>query len=274
MNCNTVILSYTSKLRSGACTAASGVFPVACMALIARKRNIKLESGSLQNARRALQSLLLYFSGLGLVKDSKVHVMGTDGDLINIESFFSGAIDTTSKTKGNSIITLLDGSFSCTDSQASFPFTYICSPSPDNLQPVVTQSSNGNLVLCALGSTITTAPSSIEAISSVQEVKEMERRVHSSFRKALSMSHRTEPSENSSVSGSLTARHFNPNLDLFCSLLDRMESATLEDRVVTMEADSNIVKAAIASRIKEVVSTKASLAQHFKAPICGALLSS
>lgn len=213
-----------------------------------------------------MQSLLLYFSGLGIVKEGKSHILGTDGTLVDIEGFFTGALDATSKVKGNSIVTLLDGSFSNIDSQPLPQVSYVAKESDGAAaQPKVIASANGNLLLCGMGQVSEASSSSGESTPVVEQPKVPERGM--SFKGSLSrtMSSSARRFWSANTSGSTTARNFNPNLDRFCSLLDKMESTAPEsETVLKTDADPHVVKAAIASRIKDVVSTKASLAQQYK----------
>lgn len=223
-----------------------------------------------------MQSLLLYFSGLGAVKEGKLHVMGTDGDLVDVEDCFSRALDATSKTKQNSIVTLLDGSYSWDDSQSCASVLYVGSGASESLQPKVHTSSNGNLMLCAMGQPSAPPPA---AAAAEEQIKDTSSR--NSFRRTVSSSHRRTLSGHNS--GSMSARHFNPNLDLFCTLLDKMESTSPEDADVMVYKDADMARAAIASSIRGVVSSHESLshpskslppggtfrAQGFEPEICG-----
>ena len=188
--------------------------------------------------------------------------MGTDGDLIDIESCFSGALDSTSKAEGNLIVTLLDGSYSGGDSHSNASVSYVDSGSPDSEQPKVHTSLNGNRMLTAIAKP-STSPS---ASASGQEPQLKDA---SSFHRSVSSvnSHRRTLSSSAQASGSMSARHFNPNLDFFCALLDKMESVVPEaGDVLTSDGDADVMGAATASSIKDAVSSKVTVAQQRISP--------
>ena len=209
-----------------------------------------------------MQSLLLYFSGLGITKEGTIHVMGTDGDLIDIASCFSGALDSTSKTRGHTTITLLDGTYSGDDSQSSASISYVGSGSSDGQQPRVHVSSNGNRMLTAIAHPSMSPPASTSGQEpQLQDSNCPNRATHHRSVFRANTNHRVLSSP-AQPSGSMSARHFNPNLDSFCALLDRMESTVMEPGgLVTNDVDADVAGAAIASSIEDAVSAKAALTQ-------------
>lgn len=209
-----------------------------------------------------MQSLLLYFSGLGITKEGTIHVMGTDGDLIDIASCFSGALDSTSKTQGHTIITLLDGTYSGDNSQSSASVSYVGSGSSDSKQLRVLVSSNGNRMLTAIAHPSMCQPGSTSGQEpQLQDSNCLNRTNH--YRSVpTANTNRRALSSAAQPSGSMPARHFNPNLDSFCALLDRMESTVMEPGgLMTNDVDADVAGAAIASSIEDAVSAKAALTQ-------------